>query len=153
MKGRINEIAAEWGMQPKKGGGQYGPAMKAHVVLESDEEARWVTFFKQHQIGDEVTLEKKGDYWNEVSEKQVAENERFDMLVKYATANYKLLKENNALLKRLVGEVEEETPPAPKPAVEPRNALQAKLADRFGKDVVVNDIPDEPDLSDIPDFS
>lgn len=80
MKARITEITSPWGMQQKKDGGTYGPAMKVHATLETGEEVKWLTLFTQRQISDEIEVAKKAgkdgqEYWNEVSQKAAQHEE------------------------------------------------------------------------------
>jgi len=61
--GTIVSIEKDFGMQPKKDGGEFGPAMLAVFELESGEEIKtWV--WEEKPIGEELELEQNGKYWN-----------------------------------------------------------------------------------------
>lgn len=158
MQGRISEIVSPWGMQPKKDGGTYGPAMKAHVVLENGEIAQWVTFFKQHDLGEAVELEKndKG-YWGEVSATKAAANAQHDEVMKYLKAIYALLGGSAALKAQAPTSAPNTAQTAPSEATEheyPNRAVQSfekMQANRQKPDTIAPmNQNDEVDLNDIP---
>jgi hypothetical protein len=154
MKGRINEIVSDWGMQTKRDGGQYGPCMIVNCALESGETARVLVWQEGKEIGDALDLVKKGDYWNVVNQKEAAQTAQHDEIVKLL--KYIVL-QNKAILSHFQGESVREPSlpqkPAVAPSTQPTSPLEQRVRDTFlnRSDTIAPMNPnDEVDLNDIP---
>lgn len=63
MIGQICKIIKPFAMQTKKDGTTYGPAQLVEVELENGE-LTTTLFFEERAIGENIELEKNGQYWN-----------------------------------------------------------------------------------------
>lgn len=64
QQGKVRQVKGAYGLQKKKDGGTYGPAHFCDVELEGGEIIS-VLFFNEKHEGEQVQLEKNGQYWNE----------------------------------------------------------------------------------------
>ncbi len=92
MKGTVESVVEPFGQKFSEKTQKHYAAMKAKVRLE-DFNVVTVLVFEEKAVGDELELEKKGDYWNVVSKRQMADNQKHDEIMDALRKLYKKVEE------------------------------------------------------------
>ncbi len=93
MKGTVSGIIKPFGMQSRKDGTTYGPAVLLEVELENGEVSS-ILAWDEKAIGDSLTVEKNGEYWR-LAKPAKAVNVDFEPVLK---AMRELFKQNNEII-------------------------------------------------------